>query len=323
MPNGQVVPDHLSDLRIRPAANTGDDTAALQQRTMQQAKAAFPQPTATPPWEEEPELPSSSPLARAYRHAKSIFDEHEQDFSEKVLAPFRQGLDNMAADLQQAAESGHTQTGGQLTQPTRALAEGVGGLLKQVPVGRDVKSTALAIAVPIPDFSGLRIRKPTTVYHSTPQPIKNIAELDAAKSKELDVAGPAVYLSRDRAVSERYAQQTPQAKVLEGRLHPDTKLLDAQGPLPAGVQEQLKKAGIQATTYNEAMIGARRAAGAADPTSKIKAVQKAVAREGFHGVDNVFHDRDVVAVFGDDVLEGKRFADLVKKPSAQKPSVVH
>jgi len=307
-----------------------DDTAALQQRTIQQAQAQLPQPKITPPWEDEPELPSQSPLARAYRHAKTIFDEHENDFSERVLAPFRQGLDNMAADLQQAAESGHTKTGGQLTQATRALAEGVGGLLKQVPVGRNVRETAQAIALPIPDLSGLRIRKPTQVFHSTPQPINNIEELNAAKSADLDAAGPAVYLSRDRAVSERYAQQTPQAKVLEGRLHPDTKLLDAQGPLPAGVQEQLKKAGIQATTYNEAMIGARRVAGASDPTSKLKAIQKAVAREGgYHGVENVFKDRDVVAVFGDDVLEGKKFSDLVQNPKAPaqkpsvKPSIVH
>src|SRR6266403_738951 len=39
-----------------------------------------------------------SPLERFFGSAKKLISEHEQHLSEKVLAPFRQGLDNMASD---------------------------------------------------------------------------------------------------------------------------------------------------------------------------------------------------------------------------------
>lgn len=126
----------------------------LQARTQAQAQAALPQPKITPPWENEPELPAGPPttkLGKAYDAAKSWLSEHEQNLSEKVLAPFRTGLDRMSEDLQQAGESGHTASGGQLTGPTRALASGVGSLLKQVPIGRNVKETALMALTP-PEF---------------------------------------------------------------------------------------------------------------------------------------------------------------------------
>src|SRR5256885_971295 len=53
--------------------------------------------------------------------------------------------DSSGVDL---AESGHTGSGGALTQPTRALAEGAGAALRMVPVGKDVKETALMSVVP-------------------------------------------------------------------------------------------------------------------------------------------------------------------------------
>jgi hypothetical protein len=120
----------------------------LRVRTIQQAQSELPQPKITSPWEEEPKLPSSDRLSKAYDAAKSWLGEHEQHLSEKYLAPFRTGIDRISEDLQQAGESGHTQTGGRLTEPTRALVSGVGSLLKQVPVGRNVKETALALATP-------------------------------------------------------------------------------------------------------------------------------------------------------------------------------
>lgn len=87
-------------------------------------------------------------LEQAYGHAKSFLATHEQHLSEKVLKPFRQGLDNMAEDLQNAAESGTTKSGGQMTPVTRALAAGAGAALKAVPVGSDVKSTAAGLITP-------------------------------------------------------------------------------------------------------------------------------------------------------------------------------
>jgi hypothetical protein len=89
-----------------------------------------------------------SPLEQAYGHAKQFLDTHAQHLSENVLKPFREGLDRMAEDLQNAAESGRTKSGGALNPVTRALAGGTGELLKAVPVGKDVKSTAEAAIMP-------------------------------------------------------------------------------------------------------------------------------------------------------------------------------
>lgn len=69
-----------------------------------------------------------------------------------MLKPFRTGLDNMASDLQDAAESGHTKSGGKLTPTTRALVGGAGEMLKMVPVGKDVKESAAALLTP-PEIS--------------------------------------------------------------------------------------------------------------------------------------------------------------------------
>ncbi len=89
-----------------------------------------------------------SPLEQAYGHAKRFLQTGEKNLSEKVLQPFREGVDRIGDELQQAGETGHTKSGGQLTGPTRALVGTVGELMKQVPVGRDVKSTVQAMAVP-------------------------------------------------------------------------------------------------------------------------------------------------------------------------------
>jgi hypothetical protein len=133
-----------------PDTTAGPDLTGLRVRSLQQAKAELPQPKITPPWEDEPELklPPTSKLGQAYEHAKQFLDTHEQHLSEKYLAPFRTGLDRMAEDLEYAGESGHTKSGGTLTGPTRALASGAGAALRMVPVGRDVKETALMSVVP-------------------------------------------------------------------------------------------------------------------------------------------------------------------------------
>lgn len=155
---------------------------------IQQAKAALPKPELAKPWEDEPtlNLPPTSKLGQAYEHAKQFLSDHEAHLSEKVLKPFREGLDNMASDLEEAGESGHTKTGGQLTGPTRALAAGTGALLRMVPVGADAKSTAQALMVP-PDLKeeGLDFSKleghalveaaPETAYRARPVGQKGVA----------------------------------------------------------------------------------------------------------------------------------------------------
>lgn len=164
-PSAQTPPPDLSGLRIRP---TTQDTSVNppKESTWQTIKRNLtPEldtsrsalgpghqfdsgPSPAEQGKQEYYQAFGSPLERAYGHAKKFLQEHEQHLSEKYLAPFRTGLDRMAGDLQEAAESGHTKSGGRLTEPTRALAEGVGGLLKQVPIGRNVSETALALVTP-------------------------------------------------------------------------------------------------------------------------------------------------------------------------------
>lgn len=148
-------PPDLSGLRIRQItqAPASIDLAGLRTRTVQAARAALPQPKYMAPGEGVVE---ESALGQAYKHAQDFITEHADKFGEKYLAPFRTGLDRMAEDLEQAGESGHTKSGGQLTGPTRALASGVGELLKQVPVGKDVKDTAERAVTSLPEFPEVR-----------------------------------------------------------------------------------------------------------------------------------------------------------------------
>src|SRR6266404_6324882 len=153
-PTSVPAPDggiDLSGLRVRTVG--GIDLSGLRFRTTQQAKSELPQPTITPPWQEEPRLESAptSKLGKAYADGKQLLQKYGQHFSEKVLAPFREGLDRIGDQLQQAGESGHTPAGGALTGPTRALVSGAGTLLKQVPIGRNIKETALMSLTP-PEF---------------------------------------------------------------------------------------------------------------------------------------------------------------------------
>lgn len=145
------MPDPQENSADIPAG--GIDLSGLRTRTIQQAQSELPQPQLAPPWEEEPRLQSASTskLGKAYADAKQWLSDHEQHVSEKYLAPFREGLDRLGEDLQQAGESGHTPTGEALTGPTRALASGVGTLLKQVPVGRNLKETIQMSLAP-PEF---------------------------------------------------------------------------------------------------------------------------------------------------------------------------
>jgi hypothetical protein len=89
-----------------------------------------------------------SPLEQFYGRAKKLLSEHENKLSEKYLAPFRSGLDNMASDLEQAGETGRTKSGGALNPVTRGLAAASGAALRMVPVGSNVKETAAMALVP-------------------------------------------------------------------------------------------------------------------------------------------------------------------------------
>ena len=90
-------------------------------------------------------------VGRAYDGLKNWISKYEDHLSEKYLTPVREHLDNMGDDLQQAAESGHTKGGMQIPGQLRAVAEGVGGLMKMVPIGRNLRSTVEANIVP-PEF---------------------------------------------------------------------------------------------------------------------------------------------------------------------------
>src|SRR5579885_2176721 len=137
-----------------PITQTDDlNDADLAARTQAAARADLLQPRVANPWEEEPELPSDHPtgvqfLDKAYTSARGKVNEWEDAANKKVVQPFRQGLDTIGSDLQEAGESGHTKSGGQLTGPARALASGVGTLIKNAPVGSTVRDTALMALTP-------------------------------------------------------------------------------------------------------------------------------------------------------------------------------
>lgn len=78
-----------------------------------------------------------SPAQQAYGKMKNFLAKHEEHFSDKVLKPFREGLDRMGDDLVEKGLDTHI--------PLLAAA---GGALKAVPVGANVKDTAAALVVP-------------------------------------------------------------------------------------------------------------------------------------------------------------------------------
>src|SRR5262245_65399779 len=89
------------------------DLSGLRIRTLQQSKSDLPKVESLS-LAEEPQGPHPGALGKAYDEMKSWFDAHENNLSEKHIAPFRQGLDNMAADLEDAADRGYTASGVQL-----------------------------------------------------------------------------------------------------------------------------------------------------------------------------------------------------------------
>jgi hypothetical protein len=153
-----------------PALEPHEAVARLTQQHVEEARdhnAIAQARAAMPKMEEDTSSPfeattgiEKTPLGKAYADASDWLSTHEKHLSEKYLAPFRQGLDNMASDLQRAGETGHTSSGGQLSSLSRALVEGAGTMLRFVPVGKNVKETAAALA-PLPgglgrlDFSSI------------------------------------------------------------------------------------------------------------------------------------------------------------------------
>src|SRR5437660_607753 len=124
MPDPQNATGTATPAQTPPPDMAGPDVAGLRVRTLQQAKSELPPGKITPPWEEEPELKlrPATKFGQAYEQLQQFLATHEKNVSEKYLAPFRQGLDNMAEDLEGAAATGHTQSGGRLNPVTRALA---------------------------------------------------------------------------------------------------------------------------------------------------------------------------------------------------------
>jgi len=126
----------------------------------------------------------------------------------------------MADDLQHAAESGHTQSGGQLTPVTRVLVGGTGALLRAVPIGKDVKETAAGLIAPpelseeervaltVPkQFEGLRVRP-------TSEATVSVGGTGAASSEEL--ARSNVYVKYSKSGQPTYLGKSPDANLNPG-----------------------------------------------------------------------------------------------------------
>ena len=246
-PNSVPAPDgggiDLSGLRVRTLGGT--DLSGLRVRTLQQAQSDLPQPTITPPWEDEPRLESAptSKIGKAYQDGKQLLEKYGQHFSEKVLTPFREGLDRIGDQLQEAGESGHTQSGGQLTGPTRALVSGVGALVKQVPVGRDFKSTALAWATPPELPEGNALSQELNAWERTGKEIgavyhggkTTVGEVDPSKLQQRDAGfyGPGFYVTKNEQYAKTYGN-----KVSQKTFNPDAKILDV-GTIHPGYEKKV------------------------------------------------------------------------------------
>lgn len=228
--------------------NTTDDlnTPELAARTMAQAKAELP----TPPQSWEEKHPQSLPGDHPFFGLR--VRQLEDTVNQKVIQPFRAGLDNMATDLQTAGETGHTATGGQLTGPTRALASGVGTMLKYVPVGNTVKDTALmAITPTLPEghlFEGLRVipsapmaaEEAAALRQFTGKELSSEAELNAARKtkaefdanqalakRQVNTDPKASVPSKNKNVSEMKSSSVTEQKVERGT-EPSTAMSDAE-----------------------------------------------------------------------------------------------
>jgi predicted GNAT family acetyltransferase len=170
-----------------------------------------------------------------------------------------------------------------------------------------IKAEAQKYAEPIatPEY-------PIRIYNGTSADVGNIEDLDARYSLPRATAGPGVYLSRDPQVASEYVKNTPGARVLGGVLKNTTTLFNAQQELPDAI---LKERGLPpGLSYIDALTAIRQESGSLEEAvPEIKSLQKELAKQGYHGVDNLYGDRDVISIFGNDVLpEGEKYKDLVK-----------
>ncbi len=175
-------------------------------------------PDADGEWEnqEQPTLPEDHPFFGL--RVRQLVNSAEDTINKKVIAPFRQGLDNMGEDLQNAGETGHTVTGGQLSGPTRALASGVGTLLKNAPVGSNVRDTAMMALTPsLPEghmFEGLRVipsapmaeAEANALRQATGKSLETEEELIAARKQKAE-------FDANRALAARKVDTDPKASV--------------------------------------------------------------------------------------------------------------
>lgn len=252
-----------------PTTQTADlNDSDLAARTQAQAQAQLPQPKVKNPWEEEPELPAgpaTSKLGQAYEHAKGFLSDLETHASENVIAPFRAGLDRMGEELQQAGESGHTATGGQLTGPTRALASGVGTLLKAAPIGNNVKDTALMALTPtLPEghlFEGLRVIPSAPMAAEEAAALRQFTGKELASEDELNLARKTkAEYDANQALAKRKVDTDPKASVpsknknvsemkssSEGRSVSEQKPA-ARGSEPSSAMSEEEKADLRKST---------------------------------------------------------------------------
>lgn len=242
--------------------NQTDDlnTPELAARTMAQAKSELPQPNTPKPWEsqDQPTLPEDHPFFGL--RVRQALNSAEDTVNKKVIAPFRAGLDNMGNDLQQAAETGHTQTGGQLSGPTRALAGGVGTLLKWAPVGKDVKETALMSLTPtLPEghiFEGLRVIPSAPMAEAEANALRQFTGKELASEEELIAARKAkAEFDANHALANRKVDTDPKAlvpsknkNVTELKTRSVTEQTGARGTEPSSAMSEAEKADLRKST---------------------------------------------------------------------------
>jgi len=149
-----------------------------------------------------------SPQEVAYGKIKNWLSEHEQHFSDKILKPFREGLDSMADEIDKSPVV-------KAASPTaQGVAKGTAELLRAVPIGKNIKETAAAAIVP-PDFGSLEGH---VLEEAAPKATREatvaVGGTGAASSEEL--ARSDVYVKYSKSGQPTYLGKSPDAALKPG-----------------------------------------------------------------------------------------------------------
>lgn len=276
--------------------STDLNDADLAARTQAQAQASLPQPTVQNPWEDQPELPTDhpffglrvKPLDDAYKSARSKVNEWEDSANKNIVQPFRQGLDNIGTDLTDAAQSGHTKSGGVLNNPTRAVLGGVGTALKFAPVGNTVRETAQMAVIPgLPEghlFEGLRVIPSAPMAEEEAAALRNFTGKQLESENELQTARKAkAEYDANQALAKRQLNTDPKANVPSKNRNrteiadspvtehkPATRPSEPSQPLSEEEKQSLRKSTGRDLHTDEDFINARKSQAEWDSNEALK-----------------------------------------------------